>query len=51
MKVPPDGFGGFARDDCSQGIGGSLLHIAQAPEMGEQALPCLLPNAGNIQQL
>ena len=51
VEVPPDGFGGFARNYCGQGIGGGLLHVAQAAEVGEQALACLLSDAGNIQQL
>ena len=38
MKVPPDGFGGFAGNDGGERLGRSLLHVAQAAEVGEQAL-------------
>ena len=47
--MQPDGFGGFARDYGGQRFGRGLLHIAQAAEVGEQALAGLRAYAGNIQ--
>ena len=49
MKMPPDGFGGFAGDDGGEGFGGGLLHVAEAAEVGEQALAGLRAYAGDIQ--
>lgn len=51
MEVPPDGFGGFGRDDGGEGFSGGLLHIAQAAEVGKQALAGLRADAGNAQKL
>ena len=51
MKMPPDGFGGFAADHGGERFRRGLLHIAQAAEVGEQALAGLRADAGNIQQL
>jgi len=51
MKVLPDGLGGFAGDDGGEGLGGCLLHIAQAAEVSEQALAGLRANTGDIEQL
>src|SRR5271157_6396349 len=51
MKMPPDGFGGFAWNDGGQRLGGGQLHLAQAAEVGEQTLASLRADAGNVQQL
>lgn len=48
MEVTPDGFGSFARDDRGQRLGRGLLHIAEAAEVGKQALPGLGAYAGDI---
>jgi len=50
VKVLPDGFGGFAGDDGGEGIWRGLLHVAQAAEVGEQALAGLRADAGNVQK-
>jgi hypothetical protein len=50
MKVAPDGFGGLAGDYGGQGLGGGLLNIAEAAEVGEEALAGLGAYAGNVQQ-
>jgi hypothetical protein len=50
MKMPPDGLGSFARDDGGKGFCSCLLHIAQAAEVSEQALPGLRTDAGNVEQ-
>ena len=49
MEMPPDGFGGFARHDGSQRLGGGLLDVAEAAEVSEEALASLGADAGNIQ--
>ena len=49
--MPPDGFGGFARDYGGEGFGGGLLDVAQAAEVGEQALAGLRADAGDVEQL
>jgi hypothetical protein len=33
VKVVVDGFGGFAGDYGGEGLGGSLLHVAEAAEV------------------
>jgi len=45
--MPPDGFGGFAGDYGGEGFGGGLLDVAEAAEVGEEALPCLRAYAGD----
>lgn len=50
MKMPPDGFGGFAGDYGGQRFGSGLLHVAEAAEVGEQTLAGLRAYAWNIQQ-
>jgi hypothetical protein len=51
VKMPPDGFSGLARHNGRERLSGGLLHIAQASEMGEQALASLGAYAGYIQKL
>lgn len=51
MKVPPDGLRSFAGDDGGERFGSGLLDVAQAAEVGEQALAGLRAYAGNVQQL
>jgi len=49
MEVPPDGFGGFAGDDGGEGLGGGLLNVAEAAEVGDQTLASLGADAGDVQ--
>lgn len=49
MKVPPDGFGGFAGDDGGEGLGGGLLNVAKAAEVGDETLAGLGADAGDVQ--
>jgi hypothetical protein len=49
VKVTPYGFGSFAWHYGGQRFGGGLLHVAQAAEVGQKALPSLLAYTGNIQ--
>src|ERR1017187_4145004 len=49
--MPPDRFRGLARNDGRQRLGSGLLHVAQAAEVGEKALPRLWTDAGDIEQL
>ena len=51
VEVSPYRLRGLARDDGGQRLGRGLLHVAQAAEVGEQALPRECAYAGNIQQL
>jgi hypothetical protein len=51
MKVLPDGFGGFRGDYGGPGLGGGLLNVAEAAEVGQQALAGLRTYAGDFQQL
>ncbi len=46
-----DGVRGFAGDDGGEGFGGGLLDVAEAAEVGEQALAGLRADAGDIEQL
>jgi len=48
VEMTPDGFGGFAGDYGGQGLGGGLLHVAEAAEVGEQALAGLRAYAGDV---
>jgi hypothetical protein len=50
VEVPPDGFGGFAGDYGGQGLGGGLLDVAEAAEVGEQALASLGAYAGDVEE-
>jgi hypothetical protein len=45
--MPPDGFRGFAGYNGGKRFSGSLLHLTQASEVGEQALAGLRADAGN----
>ena len=47
--MPPDGFGGFSWDYGGEGFGGGLLDVAEAAEVGEQALAGLRADAGDVQ--
>ena len=47
----PDGFGGLAGHDGGEGFGGGLLDIAQASEVGKEALSCERANAGDVEEL
>ena len=49
VKVPPDGLSRLARDNGGEGFGGSLLHVAQAAEVSQEALAGLRADAGDIQ--
>lgn len=51
VEVPPDGFGGFLGDYGGEGVGGGLLYVAEAAEVGEEALAGLGAYAGNVEQL
>ena len=51
MKMPPDGFGDFVRHDGGEGLGGGLLHLAQAAEVSEKALAGLRADTGNGKNL
>ena len=51
VEVPPDGFGGFAGDDGGEGFGGGLLDVAEAAEVGDEALAGLGADAGDVEQL
>ena len=48
--MTPYGIGSLARDDRGQGFRRGLLDIAQASEMGQQALPGERPNPGYVEQ-
>jgi hypothetical protein len=50
VEVAPDGFGGFAGDYGGQGVGGGLLDVAEASEVGEQALAGLTADAGDVEE-
>ena len=50
VEVAPDGFGGFAGDYGGEGVGGGLLHVAEAAEVGEQALAGLVAYAGDVEE-
>ena len=45
--MPPDGLRGFAGDYGGEGFGGGLLDVAEAAEVGEEALSCLRAYAGD----
>src|SRR5208283_4144788 len=51
MEMLPDGLCGFAGDDGGEGFRAGLLHIAQAAEVGKQALAGLRAHTGNLEQL
>ncbi len=51
MEMPPDRFGSLARHNSGKGFSCGLLHVAQAAEVGKQALASLRADAGNVQQL
>jgi hypothetical protein len=50
VEVTPDGFGGLAGDYGGEGIGGGLLYVAQAAEVGEQTLAGLLADSGDVEE-
>ena len=51
VEVAPDGFGGFAGDYGGEGFGGGLLDVAEAAEVGDEALAGLLAYAGDVEEL
>ena len=51
VEMPPDGLGGFAGDYGGERFGGGLPHVAEAAEVGEQALAGLRAYAGDVQKL
>jgi hypothetical protein len=51
VEVAPDGFRGFAVDYGGQGFCRGLLDVAEAAEVGEQALTSLCADTWDIQQL
>jgi hypothetical protein len=50
VEVAPDGFGGFAGDYGGEGVGGGLLHVAEAAEVGEETLAGLAAYAGDVEE-
>ena len=50
MEVLPNGFGGFARDNSGERFGCSLLHVAQAAEVSEEALAGLRTDAWDVEE-
>lgn len=50
MEVPPDGFGGFAGDYGGEGFGGGLPDVAEAAEVGDEALAGLRAYAGDVEE-
>jgi hypothetical protein len=48
--VTPDGFGGLAGDYGGEGFGGGLLNVAEAAEVGQEALAGLGAYAGDVEQ-
>jgi hypothetical protein len=50
VEVAPDGFGGFAGDYGGEGVGGGLLDVAEAAEVGEETLAGLAANAGDVEE-
>jgi hypothetical protein len=50
VEVAPDGFGGFAGDYGGEGVGGGLLHVPEAAEVGEETLAGLAANARDVEE-
>jgi len=51
VEMTPNGLSGFAGDDCGERNSRGLLYVAQAAEVGQQALAGLLADAGDVEKL
>jgi hypothetical protein len=49
VEVAPDGFGGFLWDYGGKGLGGGLLDVAEAAEVGEETLTGYGSYAGDVE--
>lgn len=48
--MTPDGFGGFAVDYGGEGVGGGLLDVTEAAEVGEESLAGGSAYAGDVEE-